>query len=321
MNPLADTHQHQVRLEAALSQAVSQLPLTVRPIAEHVIDAGGKRLRALLTVRTARLFGCENPNIYPLAAAVEMAHAATLLHDDVLDQADTRRGKTAAHHVFGTTQAILAGDALFAVANRLVAGYHNSALSCAFSEGIMWTAHGEILEIEHQGNLSSLDVYLAVIEGKTAWMIRMACEVGALHAGATAEQVALAGAYGFNLGVAFQMVDDALDFAADTGKPLGGDLREGKYTPPLIYYVESLPPAEQQRFAEHFQRMDFTETDIEFIIQAVRQQGFDNKTRALATAYLDKARTALQRLGETVPPLDDYDVLNVIIGHVLHRKA
>ena len=251
--PLFATHEHRA-IEAALVRATAALPDNVRAVASHVLESGGKRLRPLLTVRVARLLGCVDEAVYALAAAVEMAHAATLLHDDVLDKADLRRGRAAAHHLFGVVPAVLAGDALLAYANRTVASYGLGALSVAFSEAIARTAEGEILEIRNQGQAAPLETYLDIVRGKTAWMIRMACEVGAIFAGAPEPRVAAAADYGFNLGIAFQIVDDALDFApsACTGKPEGGDLREGKFTPPLLLFAQTLPPEARGRFLRRF---------------------------------------------------------------------
>ena len=277
-------------------------------------------MRATLTVCMARLFGSCDDGIFSLAAAVEMAHAASLLHDDVLDQALTRRGHTAAHVLFGASRAILAGDALLATANRVVANHDHPGLSRVFSDGIAWTAHGEILEIEHQGQLMPLPVYLEVIEGKTAWMIRMACEVGALYAGATPDAVQRAAEYGHNLGMAFQMVDDALDFAPGTGKPVGGDLREGKYTPPLHAYVNSLPEAERAIFAERFRDRTFDEAECDRVVAIVRERGYDNEARELAESYLAKARNALADLGCAAPNAAQLPVLEGFLGAVRHRQ-
>lgn len=328
-------------VEAALAGAVAALPVSVRTVARHVLEAGGKRLRPLLTVRVARLLGCRSTAIYPLAAAVEMAHAATLLHDDVLDQALVRRGRSAAHRLFGTVPAVLAGDALLALANRQVAGVGIPALSLAFSEAIIRTAEGEILEFQHQGELAPLETYLEIIKGKTAWMLRMACEVGAIFAGAASGRVEAAAGYGFNLGIAFQIVDDALDFASEarTGKPEGGDVREGKFTPPLLLYVESLDTAGREAFVARFcagrsasgagaggaANPAFGEEDVRAVVAAVRAHGCDQRARDLAGPYLTEARQALDRLTDGLPDggaaSDDVRTLAAVIDRMRGREA
>ena len=247
--------QEQPRINAALAEAAAELPVSIMPIAQYAMGNGGKRLRPLLTVLVARLLGYADNDIYSLAAAMEMFHVATLLHDDVMDNAEMRRGSTATHKVFGVTETILAGDALLAKGNQIVAGFGDPRLTAATSDAIAQTANGEILEIANQGkNAPDLLIYNQIIAGKTAWMIRTSCNIGAVRANGTPEQVAGATDYGFNLGMAFQIVDDALDFAPSslTGKPEGGDVREGKLTPPIFFYANSLAPAERYAFFAHF---------------------------------------------------------------------
>ncbi|MDR0239365.1 MAG: polyprenyl synthetase family protein, partial [Deltaproteobacteria bacterium] len=230
-------------ISRALDQTVDALPSSVQPVARHILDAGGKRLRPFLTVLFARLLGYRDTDIYPLAAATELLHAATLLHDDVLDEAVTRRGKPAAHMLFGIVSVILAGDALFAHTNKLVADYGDCRLSACFSEATLRTAAGEIQEIAYQRCVDQPpEIYNEIITDKTAWLLRAACEMGALRAGADLRVLDLTTQYGLQLGMAVQLVDDALDFAPQetTGKPSCGDVREGKLTPPLRLYREYL---------------------------------------------------------------------------------
>ena len=283
-------------LEAALQGATLALPVPVQPTARHIFAAGGKRLRPFLTVLLARLLGYRADDIYPLAVSMEMLHAATLLHDDVLDEAVTRRGQPAAHTLFGTTITILAGDALLAAANLMVAGHGDTRLSACFSEATARTAAGEILEIEYMRRLDQpAGVYEAVVLGKTAWLLRASCVMGALKAGADSEAVEHAAAYGEALGMAFQMVDDALDFAPEsvTGKPTGGDLREGKLTPPLRMYREGLNDLDRAAFDQYFTTGSFSAEDAARIGQEICALGYDQRTRQLAGQYLDKAQEAL----------------------------
>jgi len=160
-------------INKALSRAAEGLPHPVRPIARHIFEAGGKRLRPLLTILMARLLGYDKKDIYDLAVTMEMLHAATLLHDDVLDNADTRRGKPAAHTIFNATSTILAGDAMLAHANALVAQCGDPRLCLCFSEATSRTAAGEILEIAAQHQVeTTAEEYEEIIRGKTAWLIR-----------------------------------------------------------------------------------------------------------------------------------------------------
>ena len=306
-------------INRALNKAVDTLPEPVRPVARHIFDAGGKRLRPLLTVLTSRLLGYESKNIQDLAITLEMLHAATLLHDDVLDNAVSRRGKPAAHTLFDVSSVILAGDALLAGANALVAHYGDTRLTRCFSEATSRTAAGEILEIAAQGRVDSSSAdYEDMVRGKTAWLIRAACEMGALAAGADDATVAAAAAYGENLGMAFQMVDDALDFAPEsvTGKPTGGDVREGKLTPPLRLYRDSLSTEQRSAFDAAFCAGLMTEADAASIAESIRQAGYDDAVRRQADEFLDAARQAL----ETLPDRPERELMRQMADYVRDRK-
>ncbi len=315
----ARLHEELPLIESALNQALDTLPSSVRPIAEHIFSAGGKRLRPFLTVLMARLLGYKDNDIYNLAISMEMLHAATLLHDDVLDDSITRRGKASAHTVFDVRSTILAGDALLAAANALVASFDNTRLCHCFAEATTRTANGEILEIQY---LNSLDqepsIYEEIILGKTAWLLRATCVLGALRAGASEQVLEQVAIYGQELGMAFQMVDDALDFAPEaiTGKPTGGDIREGKLTPPVRMYRESLNPDEQAKFDQAFTEGTFTKDDAKNMGEEICRLGFDAKTRAMASDSINKALQAL----DTLPRRPEWDILKEMTDYVIKRE-
>ena len=205
-----------------------------------------------------------------------------------------------------------------------MAGFGDPRLTAATSDAIAQTANGEILEIANQGkNAPDLLIYNQIIAGKTAWMIRTSCNIGALRANGTPEQVAGATDYGFNLGMAFQIVDDALDFAPSslTGKPEGGDVREGKLTPPIFFYANSLAPAERDAFFARFAEQSFTDEDVRHVIDTVRAQGFDDKTRGIADTYLHKAQENLDALTAGLPASPYGEILTSFIGYVRNRDA
>lgn len=324
-----------------LTQETSKLPDLVREVAEHVLLAGGKRLRPLLTILFARCiprtFEVDAPlppveplDIYPLACAMEFLHSATLLHDDILDGSDLRRGRTTAHLVFGKTETILAGDVLLALGNRLVAEYGDTRLSRRVAEAIMRTASGEIQELEWIKRPSlSQEHYLEIITGKTAFLIQAACHCGALRSceDAAIHQAALD--YGLNLGIAFQLTDDALDYASQAevaGKPMGNDLREGKLTLPLILYLESLDVDRREEIIAWLGAQGFadalpasTEQDQvrhQELIQAVRLAGCVEQTRARAADYVFQAEQALSAL----PPSPERTALQEALQHTLYRE-
>ncbi len=286
-------------IESALQKSCADLPQTVRPIAEHIFSAGGKRLRPFLVVIMARFFGYQNQDIYDLAVCMEMLHAATLLHDDILDGADTRRGSIAAHKCFDLNSTILVGDALLAAANMRVSQYDDVRLCRCFSEATLQTATGEILEIQYLRRLDqSPDIYDKIVLGKTAWLLRASCLMGALKANVSDSTLEAVANYGQELGMAFQMVDDALDFAPEaiTGKPSGGDLCEGKLTPPIRMYRESLHGKAQNDFDLAFSTGSFTPDEAAKLGEEICRLGFDLKTRQIAGASLDKARESLHIL-------------------------
>ncbi len=306
-------------IEQALNKALQGLPTSVQPIAAHIFSAGGKRLRPFLTVLMARLLGYKDQDIYDLAISMEMLHAATLLHDDVLDDANTRRGQSAAHHIFNVQSTILAGDAMLAAANMLVASFGDIRLCHCFSNATMRTAAGEILEIEHLRTVNQdANIYNEIILGKTAWLLRATCVLGALRANASEDTVEQVGIYGQELGMAFQMVDDALDFAPEaiTGKPTGGDLREGKLTPPVRFYRESLSQTERLEFDKAFISGSFTAKDAEHIGEKICSLGFDKKTRVLAENAVAKALQALNAL----PRGPEWEVLKEMTDYVITRE-
>jgi octaprenyl-diphosphate synthase len=306
-------------IDQAIQAEIRDLPPLVRPVAEHVMKAGGKRLRPMLTIFFARAANFRGEGLYALAGALEFVHAGTLMHDDILDNADLRRGEPAAHTVFGITPTILAGDILMALAGSIVARSKNPALTACMSQAIVRTAAGEIMEISLLGNPGITRAeYIEVITGKTAYLIQAACEAGVLAAGQDEAMLERARLFGLNLGIAFQLVDDALDYtssAETSGKPLGGDLREGKYTLPLLLYLESLPENERRTLIAEL-GTDLSEARRNAIVAAVDSQGFAEKTRLEAKNYLDLACQAL----EDCPAFPKKDLLLAVAEFVLSRK-
>jgi len=216
-----------------------QIATDLLEVLEHALLNGGKRIRPLLCILIARLCSNQGKEIYPLAIAFEYLHVATLLHDDVIDHADTRRGRPAANKLFGLTAAILAGDFLHARSMFLVGtlgGRRCLDLICRSTEAMV---AGEFLQLSNVHNLNqSENDYFSVINGKTALFIGSICETGGIFAGADNSEIQALRQYGANLGLAFQIQDDLLDYLGDsakTGKEVGNDFYEGKMTLPLIH--------------------------------------------------------------------------------------
>lgn len=304
------------RIESCLNATVADLNPLVKPVVSHILGAGGKRLRPMLCLLTARALGYKHDDVYPLAAALELIHSATLLHDDVLDQAELRRGKITAHLVFGVNEAILAGDALLARANEMVTDYGSLSLMRSVSRAIYWTAAGEIQEIQQLRHPSlTVDTYLEIVEGKTGYLLQTCCHSGAILAGASGALEHSAQVFGLNLGIAFQLVDDALDYSVSpnsTGKPKGGDLREGKLTLPLIFFLQQLEPGKQEALLAKMKNRELDDQEQQSIIQTMEDLQLSRKTRAESERYLQIAREALQDFPESQERLLLGEVLEYI---------
>lgn len=234
--------------ETILLSMRSQSPM-IGQIAGHLINAGGKRLRPILTLSAARLFDYSGDKHVKLAAAVELIHGATLLHDDVVDGSALRRGASTANVLWGNKESVLVGDFLFSQAFELMVSAGNLRVLQILSRAAGVIAEGEVLQLATQKNLeATFEMYLAVVESKTAALFAAAAQAGAVIAGATARDEDAMRSFGRNLGVAYQLVDDALDYSGREkalGKSVGDDFREGKMTLPVVYALDRSGPAER----------------------------------------------------------------------------
>jgi octaprenyl-diphosphate synthase len=309
------------QINAFIHSEISRLDPFIGEVAGHVMEAGGKRLRPALTLITARSLGVgPEVDLMPLACSLEFLHSATLMHDDILDGAVLRRGQQAAHLVYGTRETVLAGDVLLALANSLAASYGDARITQALAEAIMGTATGEVREIAKTRDTSlSLHDYLTIITEKTALLFQCACATGAMAASADNHLVDAAKAYGLNLGIAFQIVDDALDYAESpntTGKPKAGDLREGKMTLPLIMLLETLPGNERTKLEGKIASGDLDDDDIRDVLAKVETGGFAQAARAQAAKYAETAKNALALFPEN----KEKNLMTTILDFVLNRN-
>jgi len=220
-----------------LSRTGSEVTM-IPEVANHLISSGGKRLRPMLTLAAATLSGYRGDDHVKLAAVVEFMHTATLLHDDVVDESELRRGKLAARMLWGNEASVLVGDFLLGQAFRMMVEVGSLPCLDVLSAAATVIAEGEVRQLAAAKNTATTeDEYLAVIRGKTAALFAAACEVGPLLAGSGKDEVLAARSYGMNLGIAFQLIDDALDYggtADNLGKNVGDDFREGKITLPVV---------------------------------------------------------------------------------------
>jgi octaprenyl-diphosphate synthase len=273
-------------------------PVPVIPaLADHLIAGSGKRLRPLLTVAAARMAGARDDASLKLAAAVEFIHTATLLHDDVVDSSELRRGRVAAHLIWGAPSSVLVGDFLFARAFELMVGSGSMSALEILARASRVIAEGEVLQLTRAHDLDlTQEVYLEIIQAKTAELFAAAAECGAVSAGAPPERCRALRKFGMDLGLAFQLVDDALDYSSDSatlGKNPGDDFREGKATLPLLLTMARTGPAEREFWVRTVDRREQTDADFVRACELMRQTGALAATLDLARSYAESAKAAL----------------------------
>jgi octaprenyl-diphosphate synthase len=275
-----------------------QSPVELIPrLAAHLVAAGGKRLRPLLTLAAARLCGYQGERHIGLAACVEFIHTATLLHDDVVDESALRRGQASANALFGNKPSVLVGDFLFARAFQIMVADGSPRILDILSTAAATIAEGEVLQLVTQNDIDTTEAqYLAVVDGKTAALFAAATEVGAVVAGRPAAEAAALAAYGRNLGVAFQLIDDALDYAADQrrlGKTVGDDFREGKITLPVLLALARADAAERAFWQRTLAAREQGSADLEAAIALLERHGAIADTVTRAEGYGVAALRAL----------------------------
>ncbi|MDP5305869.1 polyprenyl synthetase family protein [Paracoccus spongiarum] len=271
-------------------------------VTAHLIEAGGKRLRPMLTLAAARLCGYDGPHHIHLAATVEFIHTATLLHDDVVDESRQRRGRPTANLLWDNKSSVLVGDYLFARSFQLMVEPGNLRTLEILSNASATIAEGEVLQLTAAQDLATDEsVYLQVVRGKTAALFAAATEVGGVIAGAPEAQVRALHDYGDALGIAFQIVDDILDYGGATqtiGKNVGDDFRECKLTLPVIKAVARADAAERAFWTRTIERADQREDDLAQALHLLARHGALADARADALAWAARARTALATLPE-----------------------
>ena len=230
------------RVNVVINQAVQSEVALISQIGTYIISAGGKRLRPIITILAGKSLGYDHDKLYSLAAMVEFIHTSTLLHDDVVDESELRRGRKTANNLFGNAAAVLVGDFLYTRAFQLMVGSGSMKILEVMADATNIIAEGEVMQLMNIGNTDITEAeYVQVIQYKTAKLFEAAAQVGAILAGADESQEQALKEYGMHVGTAFQIIDDILDYSGDTaeiGKNVGDDLAEGKPTLPLIYLMQ-----------------------------------------------------------------------------------
>lgn len=301
---------------------VESLSSEVRLIAEvggHIIGGGGKRIRPLLVLSVAAACGGKDDGRYPLAAVVEFIHTASLLHDDVIDNAQTRRGRPSANNIWGNQASILVGDYLYARSFDLMTKYGNERVIQCLAQATTAMAEGEVFQLTKVGDVGITEEdYLKIITGKTAVLIAASCEIGAIIGGADDAAIKLFSRFGHAIGLAFQIVDDTLDYVAEEGKlgkSIGKDLDEGKITLPLIRALHSGEKMERERVREIIGKPARDESDFRWIKDFIMRH--DGIGYALKRAR-DFAREGKESLA-SLSPSEALFVLHTLADYIVSR--
>ncbi len=320
INPLLDEIKPDLaQVEAEiLSHLTTEIPL-LNEVGKYILASGGKRLRPAIAIFASRMFNGQGRPVYQAAAALEYLHTATLLHDDVVDQAEVRRSQKAARMVWGNAASVLVGDYLLATAFRTLTLLGNASVLDTVSRTTTLMAKGEILQLIRQYDTATEGDYLAIIIHKTACLFGAAAQVGSALAGASPAQQQALYDYGNELGIAFQIVDDALDYVEDrskVGKPLGIDLKERKVTLPLSRLLQVAPPAEKARLQAVLRQPAISDQDVLEVVGLMQRHEVLPYTLAEARKYAERSKRHLAEL----PAVPVRDVLAGVADFVVERE-
>ncbi len=302
-----------------LSKAGSDVAM-IPEVANHLISSGGKRLRPMLTLAAASLCGYEGDGHVKLATSVEFMHTATLLHDDVVDESDMRRGRSTARKIWGNQASVLVGDFLLGQAFRMMVEVSSLEALEVLSDAAAVIAEGEVLQLSIAKNMETTeDDYLAVIRAKTAALFSAAAEVGPIIARRTRAERGALKSYGTNIGIAFQLIDDALDYggsASDLGKNIGDDFREGKITLPIILAYRRGSDEERRFWKNAIETGDDSDEALKRALDLIRRHGSLADTIARAEHYGQMARDALAPLAHSPHKAALLEVIDFCIERV-----
>jgi octaprenyl-diphosphate synthase len=288
--------------ELIYSLIVNKISL-IPQISEHTISSGGKRLRPVLTLASSKLCGYKGNAHIDLAACVEFIHTATLLHDDVVDKSDLRRGEQTANSLWGNKESILVGDYLLGKSFDLMSAAESLEIYKILSNAAVIISEGEVLQLSASGNIENgKDKYFEIIAAKTAELFAAAAQVGAVLADKTEEEVKSVRDYGFNLGIAFQIVDDLLDYFSnnkDIGKSIGNDLKEQKVTLPVIHAYEKANSEEKLFWERCINEGKQSLSEIELAINYMKSHNIYDSVMDKALEYSDMAKKSLDIFEES----------------------
>ena len=308
-----------VEFERRLEESVAADLGPMADAMEHIVRAGGKRLRPALVLLTARLGDADPDHAFNLAMGIEFIHTATLVHDDLIDNARTRRGITTIHETVGSNPAIIIGDYYFAKGANLLAQIGEPSIDLAISNTVMTICMGELLQLtSHRDYDQTLEDYHRKIARKTAALVETCCYCGAIVARLDPVRVEALRQYGFLAGMAFQIADDLLDYTAtadELGKPVGADLRQGTVTLPLMLALQE--PRTGPALRELLDRQPMRDADYDEVVQLVRASGAVEATEAQAHDFAERARAQL----DAFEPGNARSTLEMMCDYVVDRRS
>lgn len=308
------------RVEAQFKQDLNSDVALIRKVGEYVLASGGKRLRPMLLLLCARLSGYRGTYHIGLASVVEFIHTATLLHDDVVDGAVLRRGNASANSVWGNEASVLVGDFLFAKSFSIMVRGGSLRILEVLSNATTLMAEGEVLQLISTCDLDLTEErYISVVRNKTAILIAAACQCGGILGGVTEEQERALHDFGMDLGIAFQFMDDALDYVAEVsefGKVKGHDLEEGKMTLPLIHTLRHCTDDEREGVAEIIEKDALSEEDLSFVLSLIDRYNGISYTRHRAMELVERVKGNLALF----PDSEDKEALYELADYVVSRR-
>lgn len=303
-----------------VDQLHSEVPL-VENIGRYIVKAGGKRMRPVLVLLAARSGNLQSEQHIPMASVIELIHTATLLHDDVVDMSTLRRGRPTVNAEWNNPSSVLVGDFLYSRAFQILVQIGNTAIMEIIADTTNKIAEGEVLQLIARNNPdSSENSYMEVIRSKTAILFQAAAQCGAILGGAGPTTETGLKNFGMHLGIAFQLIDDALDYDGDTtelGKNIGDDLTEGKPTLPLIHAIEHSSNAQVELIRQSLQSESVSEQMLMDVVQIVRDSGALDYTRKMAQEQAQAAASCL----ESVPPSEYRDALASMVEFSINRRS
>ena len=306
------------RFEQRLDQTLTSDVELVQTMSDHLMETRGKRFRPALSLLTAQAIGDCSDDVIDASVGIELIHWATLIHDDVIDLAETRRGAEVINFRWGDHAAVLMGDLLLARALEVLVGLNSMAVMEAATRATRRMIEGEILEIQ-RGSDAETELYFHMIDKKTASLMALACEVGAILGGGTPEQIAQMFSFGKEVGIAFQITDDLLDFIGDAeslGKPVGSDVREKKVTLPLIRALANCQNGEAEQIRAKVRDGIESDEDFQEIFHFVHRYGGIEQAREEAHTY---AKSALKNL-DPLRSSEAREALELAVYHVVDRE-